>query len=158
MSANKVKLEICGSSYVVSTTDAEEYLLGLAERLDKDMNQIMMDTPNASVTAAAVITALSYLDEAEKSAFGADNMRAQIQGYLEDAARSRLAAEEAKNEVQRLKNELQHYKNAAARTGKAKEPLLNYGQPGGQGAAVAGAAAKEPELDGQMDLEGARDE
>ncbi len=106
MSSQKVKLEICGSSYVVSTNDSEEYLLGLAERLDRDMNQILLEASNASVTSAAVITALAYLDEAEKNAFGADNMRAQIQGYLEDASKARLAAEEAKREVTRLRNEL----------------------------------------------------
>lgn len=130
MSTHKVKLEICGSSYVVSTNDSEEYLLGLAERLDRDMNQLMIDSPNASVTAAAVITALAYLDEAEKSAFGADNMRAQIQGYLEDASRARLAAEESKKEVARLKNELAALSVSAkpAAKGAQKESLLDYGQ------------------------------
>ena len=168
MDPNKVKLEICGSSYVVSTNDAEEYLLGLAERLDRDMNQIMIDTPNASVTAAAVITALAYLDEAEKSAFGADNMRGQIQGYLEDAARARLAAEEARRDVQRLQNELAHYKGLASRQQKKQEPLLNYGQPpNGPPSAQAqvppqmppvvkpAVPVREPELEGQLDLDDA---
>lgn len=115
MPSHKVKLEICGSSYVVSTNDSEEYLLGLAEKLDTDMNQVMFDTPNASVTAAAVITALGYLDEAEKSAFGADNMRAQIQDYLEDAAKARLESENAKAEVQRLRGELKYYQEREAK-------------------------------------------
>ena len=123
MPSNKVKLEICGSSYVISTGDAPEYILGLAERLDQDMNQIMLDTPNASVTAATVITALSYLDEAEKSAFGADNMRAQLQDYLEDAARARMASEEARREVERMRKELNFYeaesKKQAASASKA---------------------------------------
>lgn len=130
MSTQKVKLEICGSSYVVSTNDSEEYLMGLAERLDRDMNQIMIETPNASVTAAAVITALAYLDDAEKSAFGADNMRAQIQNYLEDASKARMAAEEARREVERLRNMLASYEQEAAGKGKGKkdESLLDYGQ------------------------------
>lgn len=129
MAAHKVKLEICGSSYVVSTNDSEEYLLGLAERLDKDMNQVMTDSPNASVAAAAVITALAYLDEAEKSAFGADNMRVQIQGYLEDAAKARMASEEARRECERLKRELASYR-PTPRTGKQKRDnaLLDYEQ------------------------------
>lgn len=123
MPSNKVKLEICGSSYVISTNDAPEYLIGLAERLDQDMNQIMVDTPNASVTAAAVITALGYLDEAEKSAFGADNMRAQLQDYLEDAAKARMAAEEAKREVEKLRKELSFYE------GKEKKQPSKQGAP-----------------------------
>lgn len=113
MPSHKVKLEICGSSYVVSTSDSEEYLLGLADRLDADMNQVMLDTPNASVTAAAVITALAYLDEAEKSAFGADNMRTQIQDYLEDAAKARMEAEEAKRDADQLRRQLNFYEQKA---------------------------------------------
>lgn len=106
MPANKVKLEICGSTYVVSSTDTEEYVMGLAERLDKNMNEVLAANPSASVTTAAVITALDYLDEWLKSTSGADNMRAQIKDYLEDAAKAKLAAEEARREVERLKREL----------------------------------------------------
>lgn len=119
MPSRKVRLEIGGSSYVVSTNDSEEYLLGLAERLDQDINKIMVETPNASVTAAAVITALGYLDEAEHNAFGADNMRAQLQDYLEDAAKSKLAAEESRREVERLRKELNKYEQKAAKAAAA---------------------------------------
>ncbi len=135
MPSQRVKLEICGSSYLVSTNDSAEYLMGLAEKLDADMNQVMIDTPNASVTAAAVITALGYLDEAEKNAFGADNMRAQIQDYLEDAAKARMAAEEARAEAARLRKELAYYESrpgraAPAREEKAEQPELPH--PEGQ--------------------------
>ena len=93
MPANKIKLEICGSNYVIATTDTEEYVLSLAEKLDSDMTQMLASNPTASVTTAAVITALGYLDELKKSTSGADNMRAQIKDYLEDAAKAKLAAE-----------------------------------------------------------------
>ena len=143
MSSHKVKLEICGSSYIVSTNDSEEYLVSLAERLDRDMNKIMAEASNASVTAAAVISALAYLDEAEKSAFGADNMRSQIQGYLEDASKARQMAEEARREVSRLLNELSHYQSKAGRARpQQEEPLLNYGQ-----------TPVAQEVTAQMDLE-----
>lgn len=114
MSALKVKLEIGGASYVVATNDPEEYLLALAERLDEDINRIMVETPNASVTAAAIMTALSYLDEIEKTSRGADNMRAQIQDYLEDAAKARMAAEEARREAEKLRRELAYYTSKQA--------------------------------------------
>ena len=143
MPSQRVKLEICGSSYVVSTNDSAEYLLGLAEKLDADMNQVMIDTPNASVTAAAVITALGYLDEAEKNAFGADNMRAQIQDYLEDAAKARLAAEEARSEAERLRRELAYYE------GRQAAPRQAPTAP----AAKAPVAEELPHPEGQMGIE-----
>ena len=106
MPANKIKLEICGASYVIATTDTEEYILSLAEKLDADMNQMMTNNPSASIATAAVITALGYLDELKKSTSGADNMRAQIKDYLEDAAKAKLSAEEARREVERLRREI----------------------------------------------------
>lgn len=110
MPANKVKLEICGSSYVIATTDTEEYVTSLAEKLDNDMTQMLAGTPTASIATAAVITALGYLDELKKSTVGADNMRAQIKDYLEDAAKAKLAAEESRREVERLRRELTYLK------------------------------------------------
>ena len=63
MPANKIKLEICGSNYVIATTDTEEYVLSLAEKLDSDMTQMLASNPTASVTTAAVITAIGNHDE-----------------------------------------------------------------------------------------------
>lgn len=114
MPANKIKLTVCGSSYIVSTTDREEYVQGLAERLDHDMNELMIQNPSASVAASAIITALGYLDELKKNAEGADNMRSQIKDSLEDAAKAKLAAEEARREVDRLQREVQRLRGSRA--------------------------------------------
>lgn len=114
MPANKVKLTVCGSSYVISTTDSEEYVQSLAERLDKDMNELMNQSPSASVAASAVVVALGYLDELQKNASSADNMRSQIKDYLEDAAKAKLAAEQARREVERLQKEVHRLRESRA--------------------------------------------
>ncbi|MBC5581668.1 cell division protein ZapA [Anaerofilum sp. BX8] len=114
MPVNKIRLEICGGSYLISTTDSEQYTLSLAEKLDHNMNEIMAQNPSASVTAAAVLSALDYLDELEKSSASADNMRSQIKDYLEDAAKAKLEAEEAKKEIERLRREIGYLKGSAA--------------------------------------------
>lgn len=113
MPANKIKLTVCGSSYIVSTTDREEYVQGLAERLDHDMNELMIQNPSSRYPSA-IITALGYLDELKKNAEGADNMRSQIKDYLEDAAKAKLAAEEARREVDRLQREVQRLRGSRA--------------------------------------------
>lgn len=129
MPSSKVKLDICGSTYMISTNDSPEHLTELAARLDEDMKKVMQAS-NSSVVAAAVITALGYLDEETKTRFAADNMRAQIQDYLEDAATARLAAEEARRELERLRRELSYYeKKAKPEAPKRKEPLLNVPPP-----------------------------
>ena len=67
-------------------------------------------TRNLSVTKAAVFCAMDYLDEYRKSAGSAENMRSQIQDYIADAAKAKLAADKVKAENEVLKRE-----NAALR-------------------------------------------
>ena len=126
MPVTKVKLTICGSNYIVSTTDSEEYVNQLAERLDTDMTEIMTQNPSASVAASAVISALSYLDELNKNASSTDNMRAQIKDYLEDAAKAKLEAENARRQVEKLTAELNALKaqQAAAAQAAAEQATL----------------------------------
>lgn len=65
--ANKVRLTICGSSYVISTNESEDYMQNLAERLNLDMNELMSSSNSVSITTAAIMTALNYRDELEKA-------------------------------------------------------------------------------------------
>jgi cell division protein ZapA len=103
MATSKVRLNICGSSYVVNTIESEDYMKNLADRLNLDMNELMASSNSVSITTAAVMTALNYRDELEKASGSADNMRRQIKDYLEDAASAKMAAEEARRENASLK-------------------------------------------------------
>ena len=103
MATSKVRLNICGSSYVVNTSESEDYRQNLADRLNLDMNELMASSNSVSITTAAVMTALNYRDELEKASGSADNMRRQIKDYLEDAASAKMAAEEARRENASLK-------------------------------------------------------
>ena len=66
MATSKVRLNICGSSYVVNTSESEDYMQNLADRLNLDMNELMASSNSVSITTAAVMTALNYRDELEK--------------------------------------------------------------------------------------------
>ena len=103
MATSKVRLNICGSSHVVNTSESEDYMKNLADRLNLDMNELMASSNSVSITTAAVMTALNYRDELEKASGSADNMRRQIKDYLEDAASAKMAAEEARRENASLK-------------------------------------------------------
>lgn len=111
MAFNKIKLNIAGTSYVINSQDSEEHVLELADILDNDMKQILERSPSASVTAAAVICALTYLDKLDKSDSSADNMRKQVRQYLEDANNARMEAEKVKIELEKLKIDIQYLKN-----------------------------------------------
>ena len=110
---NKVRVTIAGAPYAIATT--ENYITTLAKKLDDDITKLLDNNGNLSVTKAAVFCAMDYLDEYRKSAGSAENMRSQIQDYISDAARAKLAADKVKAENETLKRE-----NAALREQLAK--------------------------------------
>ena len=109
----KSKLMIAGEEYNISTDDDLDYVAQLGQELDKKISSLMRDNARISITQAAIVTALEYADAAKKSEITSENLRAQIQDYLEDAARARTDVEITKRELERVSKEL-----AAAKASK----------------------------------------
>lgn len=112
---NKVRVTIAGAPYAIATTDSEKYIMMLAKKLDDDIGRLMADNTNLSVTKAAVFCAMDYLDEYKKSAGSAENMRGQIQDYIADAARAKLAEDKARAENEQLRREVAALREQLAR-------------------------------------------
>ena len=117
---NKVRVTIAGAPYAIATTDSEKYIASLAKRLDEDITKLLDTNENLSVTKAAVFCAMDYLDEYKKSTGSAENMRGQIQDYIADAARAKLAEDKTKAENETLRRENAALREQLARM-KAKE-------------------------------------
>ena len=100
---NKVRVTIAGAPYAIATTDTESYITSLAKKLDEDITKLLDDNGNLS------------LDEYRKSAGSAENMRSQIQDYIADAAKAKLAEDKV-----RAENEVLQRENAALREQLAK--------------------------------------
>ena len=112
---NKVRVTIAGAPYAIATTDTESYITSLAKKLDEDITKLLDDNGNLSLSKAAVFCAMDYLDEYRKSAGSAENMRSQIQDYIADAAKAKLAEDKV-----RAENEVLQRENAARREQLAK--------------------------------------
>lgn len=104
----KIRLQIAGEEYNISTDDDLEYVAEIGAELDKKISELMQSNSRISVTQAAIVTALEYADLYKKSEITSENLRNQIQGYLEDAARARTDAEISKRECERLAKELKN--------------------------------------------------
>ena len=112
---NKVRVTIAGAPYAIATTDTESYITSLAKKLDEDITKLLDDNGNLSLSKAAVFCAMDYLDEYRNSAGSAENMRSQIQDYIADAAKAKLAEDKV-----RAENEVLQRENAALREQLAK--------------------------------------
>ncbi|MEA4912712.1 MAG: cell division protein ZapA [Oscillospiraceae bacterium] len=94
MPDNKIVLKIADISIPVCTTEDEAYTVALAEDIDADMRQILDSNASASVTSAALLCAIDYLDSFRKANRSTNNLRNQIKEYLADAANAKLQYDE----------------------------------------------------------------
>lgn len=91
---NRVKLHICGSDFVISSTDSEAYMRAVGERVERTIEGHLERSPNMSLVRAAVFAALEFCDDAAKATENADQLRAQVQTYLEESAAAKSDAAE----------------------------------------------------------------
>lgn len=108
----KIKLIIANEEYNISTDNDLDYVAQLGEELNRRITDIISGSSRISVTQAAILTALEYADAAKKGETTSENLRGQIQEYLEDAARARTDAEIAKREFERVSKELAALKSS----------------------------------------------
>ena len=100
---NRVIVTIAGESYTILSEDSEEYVKSAAELVDSKIAEVSSNIPVSQINAA-VLAALSIADDSLKAAISADNMRAQMKSYLEDASRLRTELNEARRELAKLKS------------------------------------------------------
>lgn len=107
MAMQKVRLEIGGSVYVLSVDGDTAYYEELGRTLNDKIAGMLEANDRLSVTMAAVLSALDYLDELRHASDGADNLRNQLKSYLEDAMSAKETAENAARELQELRVQLE---------------------------------------------------
>jgi len=109
----RVALTICGVDYILLCTKDEEYMRSLGAQLHGDITRMLRENGRTSATQAAVLCALQAMDEAREARTTAENLRARIQDYLEDAAQMKKEAELSRHEAEQLQRE-----NAELKRGK----------------------------------------
>ena len=109
--ANRLTIYINGIRYPIKTVEEPAYVEGLAREIDT-MVRDLMNNAATSLNEALVLTALSCMDSYKRAEKSADNLRAQFSGYVEDAAKSRLEAEELRRQVERMKRQPPARENA----------------------------------------------
>ena len=102
----RIVLTICGVDYVLLSEQDEAYMHSLGAQLSEKMNRLIRDNGHVSATQAAVLCALQAMDETNEAVIAAENLRARIQDYLEDAAQMKKEAEHSRHEAEQLRQEV----------------------------------------------------
>ena len=108
---NRVKVVICGKTYTLQTNESPSYMISLAKELDKRINAFLEENESAALPTAAVLVGLELMDESMKSVSDVDHIRAQIKGYVEEAASARIETDQLRREVSLLKRENENLKS-----------------------------------------------
>ena len=113
--ANKISLNIAGFNLIINTQEDEAQVRRLNEMLNSDLKQILTQNPSASVTNAALLCALDYLDRYDKATNNANNMRDQIKDYMSDASNAKLQYDDEVRKNADLSAEIDDLKARIAR-------------------------------------------
>lgn len=108
---NRIKVVVCGKEYSLQTEEQPSYIYGLAKRLERQINDLCSSNDCISSYSAAVMIALSTLDDLQKANESIDNIRTQIKEYVDDAGKARMERDEALREVEMLKVKITRLEN-----------------------------------------------
>jgi cell division protein ZapA len=103
LSKCKIKSNIGGLDYVISSENSEDYMQSVVNKVNDRINEIMQKNEKFSLSMAATLAALDFCDEAQKADNSADNLRFQIKNYLEELNAARDEIETLRHEFEALK-------------------------------------------------------
>ena len=103
--ANHVVISICGEEYTFVAEESSSYMQRVGSYVNDKMAEVL-ESSKVGRTDAAVLTAVNIADELFKAQAEADQLRAQIKGYLDEAGRAQSEVSDLKREVFRLQQKL----------------------------------------------------
>lgn len=107
---NKVKVVILGKDYTLMTEEAPNYVYTLARNLETQIRE-KMEKGGVSQYNAAIMTALSAMDDLQKSRSQLDDIADTSKSYVDDAGRVRIERDAALKEIEVLKSKIAQLEN-----------------------------------------------
>lgn len=100
---NKVIAHVAGHDFTILSEEEEGYVQRVAAQVDREITTIQA-AAHLSLAHAAVLAALNFADQAQKSVDSADHLRGQLREYLDESSRIKTELAEARREISRLRN------------------------------------------------------
>lgn len=123
MENNKYEVKINNVEYALISNESEEYVQRVALLVNKKMGQIIEANPQLSTAMAAVLTSVNLADEYLKNESVLDNLRVEINKYMDEAKTFKTELDEKKLEVEKLKEDVHKLQIDIARK---ETELSNY--------------------------------
>lgn len=118
---NKVKVSVCGKEFTLQTSQPASYVIGLAKKLETKILEITASSTSATQFTAAIMVALTMMDDMNAVNQQLDMLRTQSKSYVDEAGKTRLERDAlaAENKLLRdrlsaLEKEVSHSKAGSA--------------------------------------------
>lgn len=108
---NDVKVIICGKEYKLRTAESPNYVFSLARSLESKIGELMNSGSGTSPYTAAIMVALSLLDDLNKANQRVENIRTQTKEYVDEAGKNRVERDSAVKEIEALKAKIVQLEN-----------------------------------------------
>ena len=104
MEKKNVAIFVAGQRFSIATTDSEEYVKGIGEKVDLMIKGIAKDNPKLNRDACAILTALNFCDDETKLRQMMEILREQVKDYINSNEVLRAENAKLKEELEALKN------------------------------------------------------
>ncbi len=106
MDAKNVVIYVAGQRFSIRTTDTEEYVIGIGEKVETLIKGIQRDNPRFNRDTCATLAALNLCDDEMKLRHMMDVLRQQVKDYLEDSEKLREENLSLKQELRELREQM----------------------------------------------------
>jgi cell division protein ZapA len=110
----KVKIKVCGYEFIITSEESEEYVRNVGEKVNSHISKLINFSGSMSTTMASIFTAMEFGDDAAKAKRTADNLRQQLQDFLEAATIAKSEAAELRRREHTLQQEVNDLKKKLA--------------------------------------------
>lgn len=99
---NKIKLNISGNEYYITTDESESYMTSLAEEIEAKIEGLLDTSAYLSTTMAAVLTALQYCDRCHKAEASNSFVSDKMTSFSDANTRAQAEIVRAYREIEKL--------------------------------------------------------
>lgn len=103
---NRVRIEVAGSRYTISTTEEPGYVEELAKELDSQLTKLLGKNASLSINDALILCSLQFLADGRQTEKTADRLRQQFSGYMEEIKQAKEDIEAKQKENDQLRGEV----------------------------------------------------
>lgn len=104
MEKRNVVIYVAGMRFSLSTTDSDEYVIEIGEKIDRLIRGVQKDNPKLNRDACATLVALDICDDETKLFKKLETLREQVKDYVNEIDRLTRENEGLKAEIEKLKS------------------------------------------------------